>query len=114
MGNLTVPKLPTKSATLQAGLQLTEHLYNVFKRRYFVGLTGGLVYTTGVRKDIDIIIYRNREESKFEVQDIHALLAGAGLTNIRFFGFVTKCNWKGYDVDILHPESIYEHEGDGS
>jgi len=111
---LTPVAVPVPMCALQHGLQLTKHLYEVFDRKYFVGLTGGLVYRDGPRKDIDIIIYRHRGQLRFEMMGLKDLLIKAGFEDLRFYGYVTKCTWQGFDVDLLHPESIYGHEGDDS
>ena len=94
-----------KQATLEAALILCSGLYRIFDGRYFVGITGGLVYKDGPRKDIDILIYRCRQHDKFEVSALLEELERFGMTDLRHFGFVTKAKWCGYDVDIMHPES---------
>lgn len=97
-----------KQAVLQDGLDLCCELYLLLKPHgYFPALTGGLVYKNGERKDIDIVIYRHRQDiDHFEMPDIYNLLEKAGLNSFVYFGFVTKANWKGITVDLFNPETL--------
>lgn len=76
---------------------------------YYPALTGGLLYKDGNRKDIDIIIYRNRQKvESFETVDLTLVLSEVGVTITASFGFVTKAKWKGLVVDIFNPETNNE------
>lgn len=105
---LTFPTLvpTTKEADRNDGIVLCQRFNKFLNKQYFVALTGGLLFQQGLRKDIDIIIYRNRKTAPFETIQLGRKLVEFGFTNIRFYGFVTKCEWEGHDVDILHPESV--------
>lgn len=73
---------------------------------YFPALTGGQLYKEGSRKDIDVVIYRHRQNtSPFEMEDIEDLLIDIGFYDFRYFGFVTKAKWKGLDIDLFNPET---------
>jgi hypothetical protein len=104
-----------EKAVLQDGLDLCCELYAVLKPAgYFPALTGGLVYKTGERKDIDIMIYRHRQDiDHFEMPDIFDLLSKVGLSDFQCFGFVTKARWKGITVDLFNPETLDGDEYSG-
>ena len=91
-----------KKVGIEAGIELCKKLYSELSRiGYYPALTGGLLYKNGLRKDIDIVIYRNRQDhDDFEVQ-----LKNCGLKEIKSYGFVTKCKWNGINVDLFNPES---------
>ena len=81
-------------------------LRKVLDGTHYPALTGGQLYKIGKRKDVDIVIYRNRQKSlSFEVVDIEQKLLEAGLTDIRYYGFVTKAKWGPYEVDLMNPET---------
>ena len=92
-------------ATQADGIQLCKELHAVLAPQYFPALTGGLLYKDGKRKDIDIVIYRNRENAPTETYEFTDLLEQAGVEIRSFHGFVTKAVWKGFSVDIFNPES---------
>ena len=76
---------------------------------YYPALTGGLLYKEGARKDIDILIYRNRQKAQhFETVDITEQLSSIGVDITASFGFVTKAKWEGFIVDIFNPETDEE------
>lgn len=73
---------------------------------FFVGLTGGCLYKVGHRKDIDILIYRNRqEEGDFDEMLEHLVQVLDEFTIVEKHGFVTKAKYCDWDVDILFPEA---------
>ena len=74
----------------------------------YPALTGGLLYKEGNRKDIDIVLYRNRQQEKFEICDIEKQLEECGLYSFQHFGFVTKAKWRGLVVDLFNPETDIE------
>jgi hypothetical protein len=72
----------------------------------FPALTGGLLYKNGLRKDIDIVLYRHRQQvEQFETTNIKDQLQKAGVEIIEFYGFVTKAKWNGFTVDLFNPET---------
>ena len=102
-----------KMATQQDGIRLCELLHErLHLSGYYPALTGGLLYKEGNRKDIDIVIFRHRQNvEKFEMQDIERFLIRAGLSEFKYYGFVTKAKWNGFTVDLFNPEtSITELE----
>lgn len=94
------------------GINLCRVMYEkMCKHGYFPALTGGLLYKDGSRKDIDIVIFRHRQKHEsFEMSEIGPLLEECGLTDIEYFGFVTKAKWKGVVVDLFNPETNLEFD----
>lgn len=83
---------------------LYSHLENI---GVYPALTGGQLYKEGNRKDIDIVLYRNRQANEgFEIKYIEKALSTAGLTDFKHFGFVTKAKWNGISVDLFNPETL--------
>ncbi|AUR98070.1 hypothetical protein NVP1246O_63 [Vibrio phage 1.246.O._10N.261.54.E10] len=75
---------------------------------FYPALTGGLLYKEGSRKDVDIVIYRNRQQEKFELEAIEKQLEECGLYEFQHFGFVSKAKWRGVTVDLFNPETDIE------
>ena len=74
-----------------------------------VGLTGGLLYKDGPRKDLDIVVYEVRQErfDKKRFLTLLRILANLEITGI--YGFVVKArDTRGRVVDFLFPD--YEGE----
>lgn len=95
---------------IMANIENAQKLCNILHEElgflYFPALTGGVLYKEGERKDIDIVIYRHRQNtSPFELEDIEGKLASAGLTEFKHFGFVTKAKWNGINIDLFNPET---------
>lgn len=107
-----VPPVIAKQCTHQDGIELCKILYDKLSPiGFYPALTGGLIYKDGPRKDIDIVIFRNRQEHDgFETAQLFDELASVGVDIIDTFGFVTKAEWKGFTIDLFNPESEYETE----
>lgn len=99
----TLEKLPT----LNDGIEICKLLYLVLSPHgYYPALTGGMCYKSGERKDIDIVIYRNRQKiNKFEMTDIFTHLEKIGIEISGHYGFVTKAKWNGFVIDLFNPET---------
>tara|TARA_R110000822_G_scaffold147071_3_gene286125 strand:+ start:1080 stop:1451 length:372 start_codon:yes stop_codon:yes gene_type:complete len=99
-----------KMADQQDGIWLCEGLHEILHLSgYYPALTGGLLYKEGNRKDIDIVIFRHRQNvEQFEMQDIERFLVRAGLSELKYYGFVTKAKWNGFTVDLFNPETKIE------
>ena len=91
--------------SLDNAVKICRVLHEALNGEYFPALTGGCLYKDGERKDVDIVIYRNRECSHFEISDIEDILAIVGFTDFVHHGFVTKCKFGMTDVDLFNPES---------
>lgn len=90
------------------GIEVCKAMYDAISESgYFPALTGGMLYKDGERKDCDIVIYRHRQKvDHFEMQEIEPLLKRVGFSDFKYFGFVTKAKYKGFDVDLFNPETI--------
>lgn len=102
-----IAEASTKKAGVEDGIELCRILRDkLVGKGIFPALTGGLLYKEGNRKDIDIVLYRHRQDvESFETIDFEQELSCCGLTNIQFFGFVTKAQWRGIVVDLFNPET---------
>ena len=69
-----------------------------------VGLTGGLLYKEGPRKDCDVILYRIRQAERIQVEQLLSRFALLGVETNEGFGFCYKGTYKGKRVDFLLPE----------
>ena len=96
-------------ASTYSGMALCKILYDNLKDiGIYPALTGGLLYKEGMRKDIDIVLFRNRQELiEFETtqDDIKNALSKSGVEITSYHGFVTKAKWKGITVDLFNPET---------
>lgn len=79
-----------------------------------VGLTGGLLYKTGPRKDCDLILYRIRQVPEVEYAALFAALETIGITNAQGFGFIFKAQYQGKGIDFLLPEEEGEYDPDAA
>ena len=104
---LTPVKSQHPKATIEDGIELCKLIYSTSEvYGLFPALTGGLLYKDGDRKDIDIVLYRHRQKvESLDVRDFEPLLSVLGVKVRSTHGFVTKCEWKGFEVDIFNPES---------
>lgn len=88
------------------------------KHGLHVALTGGCLYKTGARKDVDIILYRIRQVECPNVENFYLEINDVlGITVGNQFGWVTKAKTiDGLDIDFFDAEyddsnSTYgEHE----
>ena len=98
---------PDNEATTQDGVELCKLIYTELSTfGFYPALTGGLLYKNGKRKDIDIVLYRNRQDlSSFTADYFEYKLSQIGIEVLASYGFVTKAKWKGFSVDIFNPES---------
>ena len=103
-----------KSASFEEAKALCRDLYRVLNGvGIYPALTGGLLYKDGERKDIDIVLYRNRQQLQaFEIKDLEIVLKDIGIEITGHYGFVTKCTWRGFVVDLFNPETFEGGEYD--
>jgi len=109
MNNLFGVKIEEEETkcTQQDGITLCKILYDKLSPLgYYPALTGGLLYKEGGRKDIDIVIFRNRQQhSSFETIDLYLVLSEVGVYIDKSYGFVTKAKWKEFTIDLFNPET---------
>lgn len=68
-----------------------------------VALTGGCLYKTGYRKDLDLLFYRIRQSS-INFDGLFKALEAEGINIVKDCGFVVKANFGGWCIDLLFPE----------
>lgn len=71
---------------------------------WHVGLTGGVLYKDGQRKDCDVILYSTQRSQLDAKQLLSRISALPEVTAFRRYGYVTKFDYNGKPVDILMPE----------
>lgn len=73
-----------------------------------VALTGGCLYKEGPRKDVDIVLYRDREKDKIDFDGLFKALESIGITQGKDHNFCKKAIYcfegEEYDIDFLCPE----------
>jgi len=69
-----------------------------------VALTGGCLYGSGERKDIDIVVYRIRQVEKIDIEGFFKALSRKGITIVSSFGFCVKAMFQDHLIDFLFPE----------
>lgn len=77
-----------------------------------VALTGGCLYKTGQRKDIDILFYRVRQVASINRMSLFRDLSEIGLETVvpvvdpkQLEQWIVKCHWRGIPVDVFFPET---------
>ena len=93
-----------KKATQEDAIELCQILSLVTPQHgAFVALTGGCLYSLGERKDIDILIYRHRDDV-IRWTDLWVALASAGIVMTEDHGWCKKATWRGFSIDFFDPE----------
>ena len=77
------------------------------KEGYHVALTGGTLYSTGKRKDCDILFYSIRQIEEANPEKLIDKLTDSidGLAFIAWFGWMCKLKYKGREIDVFFPET---------
>jgi hypothetical protein len=78
-----------------------------------IGLTGGLLYKDGPRKDCDILIYRIRQAERIDHEGLFDALATVGVQKKSGFGWCHKAEWRGMPIDFFFPEETDDGEYEG-
>jgi len=74
-----------------------------------IGLTGGLLYKEGKRKDADIIIYRIRQVEKIDVDGLFDAFELIGVRKVSGYGWCHKATYQGKPIDFFFPEEDGEY-----
>lgn len=74
-----------------------------------VALTGGTLYKEGLRKDLDLLFYRVRQEPEIDMEGLWQSLAVIGIEMLSGFGWCYKAQFDGKAIDCFFPEE----EGQG-
>lgn len=69
-----------------------------------VALTGGSLYKSGERKDIDILFYRIRQVSEIDQNGLFEALETLGFSKPIGFGWCFKSVFRGFNIDMFFPE----------
>lgn len=101
-------------------ITMCKELYNTLKKYdIYPALTGGTLYKEGLRKDIDIIIYKGTSGGLLSLDEViyegvpisvgsstlHEQFTSVGIEVIQDFGRVVKARWYNTDIDIIFPEA---------
>ena len=71
-----------------------------------VALTGGTLYKSGERKDLDILFYRIRQVSQIDTDGLFKSLSAIGFEKPEGFGWLFKSKFNGLNIDMFFPEEI--------
>jgi len=74
-----------------------------------IGLTGGLLYKQGKRKDADIIIYRIRQVEAIDATGLFDAFELLGVRKVSGFGWCHKATYQGKPIDFFFPEEDGEY-----
>lgn len=75
-----------------------------------IGLTGGLLYKDGLRKDADILIYRIRQIEKIDTEGLfRAMWERMGVERDQGLGWCIKATWRNRRIDFFFPEEDGEY-----
>lgn len=69
-----------------------------------IALTGGCLYKSGKRKDIDIVVYRIRQVDTINTELFLKTFEHHGGRVHKDNGFCIKASWEGKPVDFFFPE----------
>lgn len=75
-----------------------------------IGLTGGLLYKQGERKDADIIIYRIRQVEAIDTTGLFDAFEQLGVRKVSGFGWCHKATYQGKAIDFFFPEEDGEYD----
>lgn len=74
-----------------------------------VALTGGVLYKSEDRKDLDLMFYRIRQQREIDMDALWEILRLLNVIKLSGFGWCYKASYHGKPIDIFFPE---EQEGD--
>jgi len=102
-------QVDVKTTCLKQALHIAKHLEEGLPDTLHVGLTGGVLYKEGERKDIDFVVYSHKCFNQIDTNDLAEKLRTLGFTYVTNYGRVIKSVFttenKEIDVDIIVPES---------
>lgn len=94
---------------IESAVKIAHLLEKGLPDNLHIGLTGGVLYKDGPRKDIDFVVYSHRCFELIDTNWLAGLLLGLGLRNVTNFGRVIKGRFvigsEIVDIDIIVPES---------
>lgn len=97
----------TSEWTLDEGVELCRRIEAVCPMYgCHVGLTGGVLYKDGARKDLDLIFYRIRQEGEINAAGLFDQLEIMGIRIENRFGWVVKATYYDRSIDMMFPEFV--------
>ena len=70
-----------------------------------IALTGGCLYKKGLRKDLDIVVYRIRQVKQIDVNGFRDFLSSIGIQTKDLKGWLMKGESFGKALDFFFPEN---------
>ena len=96
--------------TREQALDLCRHIERIAPiYGAHIGLTGGLLYKEGPRKDCDILVYRIRQVPEIDTDGFFEALQEIGIEKTGGFGWCHKAVWDGLPMDFFFPEEDGEY-----
>lgn len=97
-----------KQVDQQDAINICKAIYSALNGKgFYPALTGGSLYKEGLRKDVDIVIYRNRDNDEMDMEVVAELLKPYGFGEFKFYGWCTKCVFAGIiAIDLFNPEAL--------
>jgi len=74
-----------------------------------VALTGGVLYKTGERKDLDILFYRIRQK-EIDIEKLKEILLSCDVLIHKHYGWMYKASYQDRNIDIFIPELSNDKE----
>lgn len=126
MSNLKTAAIELEDTRIQDQLsnaiRICTVLYKLLEPYHvFPALTGGTLYKQGLRKDIDIILYKGSNGGELDgktllhnhvpqivnhVTTLEEVLVNNGFRFIADYGRVIKCVYNDTDIDLIMPEAL--------
>lgn len=69
-----------------------------------VALTGGVLYKSGDRKDLDLLFYRIRQIPAIDMDVLWTQLDLLGVKKVSGWGWIYKATYQGKGLDLFFPE----------
>lgn len=107
----TLPSLDPMSSewNLQEALAICRFIEPIVRpHNAHIGLTGGCLYSSGLRKDLDVVIYPHGGSGGMDEPGVIKGLAEAGFVMGQRYTRVQKAMWFGKVIDFIFPH----HEGE--
>ena len=125
MSNLKTAAIELEDTRIQEqfsnAVRICTILYKLLEPCHvFPALTGGTLYKQGIRKDLDIILYKGSNGGELDgktvlhnhvpqlvnhVTTLEELLIANGFKYIADYGRVIKCKYEDTDIDLIMPEA---------
>lgn len=124
MSNLKTEAIELEDTRIQDQLsnaiRICTVLYKLLEPYHvFPALTGGTLYKQGIRKDLDIILYKGSNGGELDLLtqlqphrplvdktvNLENLLKEVGFQCISDYGRVVKCKYQDTDIDLIMPEA---------